>query len=174
MVNTIRILIRICLFAANPQDLPAQRQILTMCVASTFVVLFAGYKLLAPGASPILLAATHTLLLGVAWIVVLQLSRKMARWYQSASAIYGTAAIMNLVSLPIISGNIPVTSTGSGVAQPGIGAFILITLWLWEIAVTARIVKESIEIRISMAIGISLLMSFVLQFIMINMFGPGN
>lgn len=173
-MDTIRTLIRICLFAANPQDLPAKRQILTMCVAGTFIVLFVGYNLLAPGANPILLAASHTLLLGAAWLVVLQLSRKMARWYQSASAIYGTSAIMNLVSLPVISGSIPVSTDGNSAVQPGFGAFILISLWLWEIAVTARIVRESIEIRMSMAIGISLLMSFVLQFIMINLFGPGN
>ncbi|MGI9316871.1 MAG: hypothetical protein ACR2QW_06040 [bacterium] len=174
MLDTIRILIRICLFAANPQDLPAKRQTLTLCVAGTFVVLFAGYKILAPGANPVLLAASHTLLLGVAWIVLLQLSRKITRWYQSASAVYGTSAIMNLISLPIISGSLPMSATSDGAAQPGFSSFVLIALWMWEIGVTARIVRESIEIRMSMAIGISLLMSFVLQFIMINLFGPGN
>lgn len=173
MLNTIRTLIRICLFAANPQDLPADRQILTVCVAGTFIVLFVGYNMLAPGASPFLLAASHTLLVGVAWLVLLQITRKMTRWYQSASALYGTSAIMNLVSLPLIAGSIPASVTGNG-AQPGIGSFILISLWLWEIGVTARIIRESIEIRMSMSIGISLLMSFVLQFIMINLFGPGS
>lgn len=158
---------------AGPQDLPASRRFLIGCVASTLVVLFIGYRILIPGASPVPLAAIHTLLLGVSWIALLMLTGKMDRWHQSASAIYGCSAMINLVSLPIIANGIadvPVERTD----QPTAMSVIMIGLWLWELTVTARIVRESIEIRMSSAFGISLLMAFAIQFTMVSLFNQSG
>lgn len=168
-LNYIRTLARICLFTANPQDLPASRQLLVGCIAATLVVLFIGYRILIPGASPVALAALHTFLLGLSWIVLLQATGKMARWYQSASAVFGCAAIINLVSLPIISSGIAQGALQND-SRPSAMSFIMIGLWIWEVAVSARIIRASIEIRPGSAVGISLLMSFAIQFAMVSLF----
>lgn len=167
--DILRTLARICLFSAGPQDLPSSRQLLVGCVAATLVVLFIGYRMLVPGVNPLVLAAIHALLLGLGWIILLQITGKMERWHQSVSAVYGCAAILNLVSLPIVASGITNGALEQG-DRPGLVSFTLIALWIWEIGVTARIIRESIEVRLGSAIGISLLMSFALQFAMVSMF----
>jgi hypothetical protein len=173
MGSTIQTLIRICLLMANPQDLPASREFLIGCVAAVFTVQFMGYNILGGDTNPLLLAAGNTALLGVCWIIVLQLGRRMDRWHQSACAIYGSAAIIDMVSLPIITSTIDLTNVEtSGLNDTS--KLVLIGIWAWGIAVTARIVSETLEIRLLRATGISIAMSFALQLAMSSMFGPAG
>lgn len=171
MMSALATLFRICLLKASPQDLPASRKLLFGCVAATFTVLFAGYSILTDTGNPVLLAAVNTALLGMVWLVILRVSGRMDRWHQSACAIYGTATILNLVSLPIISGGLDIPSTG----QEGMGEMsrlIIIGLWIWEVAVTARITRETLEISLPLSIILSIALSFAVQMAMLTLFGP--
>lgn len=171
--RTFQTLIRICLFLGKPQDLPPSRELLVGCVAATFAVLFIGYSLLLSRGNTFLLAASNTALIGVGWIIVLQLARKMDRFHQSACAIYGTAALLNLVSLPIISAGLNAADASGGEISENLRV-IIFGLWAWEIAVTARITRETLEIRLVLAVFISIALSFGLQLAMEPLFGAGS
>ena len=169
VINTLRTLVRICLFMAGPQDLPSSRELLVGCIALAFAVLFVGYTMLSVEGNTFLLAASNAALIGIGWIIVLQLARKMERWHQSASAIYGTTAILNLVSLPIITSGISAAEFGDGQIPQNL-RLIIFGLWAWEIAVTARITRTTLEIGLGFAVIISIAMSFGLQLIMAPLF----
>lgn len=170
MLPSITTLIRICLLVARPQDLPASREFFYLCVAAAFAILFMGYSILAGTGNPLLLAAINTALLGVIWLVILQVAGRTDRWIQSASAIYGSAAILNLISLPIITSGLDIPSMDKeGISETS--RLVIIGLWAWEVAVTARITRETLEINLPLAVILSVAMSFVLQMAMVTMFG---
>lgn len=173
MRNALRTLIRICLLAAKPQDLPASREFLVGCIAAAFTVQFVGYNMLTEDGNPFLLAAINTALMGVTWVILLQFSRHMDRWHQSASAIYGCMAIINLVSLPVIAWSIDLTGMEDGGLSDS-ARLIVIGLWAWEIAVSARIIRETLEIRMPLAVAIGIALSFALQIVMVFLFGPAS
>ncbi len=173
MRSAFSTLIRICLLTAKPQDLPASREFLVGCIAAAFAVQFIGYNALTKDGNPFLLAASNTALLGVGWIIVLQVARKMERWHQSAIALYGSTAILNLVSLPIITASLDMSAIdGGGLSESS--RLVVIGLWAWEIAVTARIIRETLEIRLPLAVGVGIAMSFALQIVMVSLFGPAS
>ncbi len=169
VTSTIKTLILICLFRAGPQDLPSSRELLVGCIAAAFAVLFIGYSLLAVGGNTFLLAASNAALIGIGWLIVLQLGRKMQRWHQSACAIYGTTALLNLVSLPIITSGLNAAEIGSGEISQNL-RIVIFGLWAWEIAVTARIARATLEIRMGLAVIISIALSFGLQLTMEPLF----
>ena len=173
MRTALQTLIRICLLAAKPQDLPASREFLVGCIAAAFSVQFVGYNMLTENGNPFLLAASNTALLGVGWIILLQITRRMERWHQSACAIYGSTAIINLASLPIIAWSLDLTGVESGGLSDS-ARLIVIGLWAWEIAVSARIIRETLEIRMPLAVAIGIALSFALQVAMVFLFGPAG
>jgi hypothetical protein len=173
MPGSIKTLLRICLFSANPQDLPQSRHFLAGCVIAAMLVLLVGYNLLPTETNPVVLAASHILFIGVSWLVLLLLTRKGERWMQSASAMYGTSAILNLVSIPLIASNDHLISPDPA-AGPNFTTFAFVSLWIWEIAVTACIIRETLEIKMRKAVFISLLMTFAMQFIMVTLFSPAR
>ncbi len=173
MPGSIQTLLRICLFSANPQDLPESRQFLTGCVVAAMLVLLVGYNMLPAETNVVVLAASHILFIGANWMILLLFFRKVDRWVQSASAIYGTSAILNLVSLPLIASNDYLVSPDSA-AGPNFTTFTFVSLWIWEIAVTACIMRETLDIKMRKAVFISLLMTFAMQFIMVTLFSPAR
>ena len=173
MLSAIPTLIRICLLVARPQDLPASREFFYLCVAAAFAILFTGYSILTGTGNPLLLAAINTALLGVIWLIVLQVAGRKDRWLQSASAIYGSAAILNVVSLPIITGGLDIPSMDNGGISET-SRLVIIGLWAWEIAITARIIRETLEINLPLAAILSIAMSFVLQMAMVTLFGSAS
>ena len=156
----------------RPQDLPAGRQFLIGCVAASFITLFFGYRLLFPIVNPLLFAIAHTLLIGVSWIALLAYCKKLERWLQSASAVFGCGAITNLVSLPIYSQALESGIAGTADA-PGPGVLLLLLPRIWELAISALIIRESIEISTGRSIGLAVIMSFAIEICLSMMFKPG-
>ncbi len=171
MPKQIQTLIRICLFKSNPQDLADSRELLIGSIAASFVVLLVGYSLLPTETSAAVLAASHVLFIGVSWMILLQITGKAARWTQSASAMYGTSACLNLVSMPLIATNDRLLSA-EPVTTPDLTMFAFVSVWIWEIVVSACIIRETIETRMRRGVFISLLMTFAMQFIMVTLFSP--
>ena len=121
--------------------------------------------------NPLLLAIAHAGLVAGSWHLLLRITGKLERWHQSISAIFGTGALLNIVSMPLI-----VTSINTGAAmdaqRPGIASYTFLLLWIWDIAITSRIVRETIEVRLLHAVGLSFVLSLVIRFVLVSLFGP--
>jgi hypothetical protein len=157
----------------KPQDLPSSRQFLVLCIAAGFITFFIGYRILFPSINPLAFSAAQTFLMGVTWITLLTYNRKISRWHQSASAMYGCSAITNLVSLPIYAHALQSGITASdGTLEAG--ALFLLLPRIWELAISALIIRETIEIRTGKSIGIAILISFAIEITLSIMFSPGK
>ncbi len=173
MVHILSILVRLCVLAGRPQDLPASRIALAGSVVAAFTVIWAGFGLLTTTSHPVLLAAAHIALLAVVWRMILKIARRIDRWHQSACALFGSLAIVHLISLPIITASLDPSSFGEGGVDTTTRS-IVVGLWAWEIAVTGRIIRETLEIRLPLAILVSILLSFALQIAMVILFGTSS
>jgi len=156
----------------KPQDLPLSRQLLVSCVAAAFVTLFIGYRILFQSISPLAFAAAHVFLIGATWIALLSYNHKMDRWHQSASAVFGCGAITNLVSLPIYAHALQSGIAGSD-GTLGPAALFLLLPRIWELAISALIIRETIEVSTGKSIGIAILISFAMEICLSIIFRPG-
>ena len=79
-------------------------------------------------------------------------------------------ALLNLVSLPVITSGLDASSVNGGEISENL-RMIIFGLWAWEIAVTARITRATLEIGLGFAVALSIGLSFGLQLTMEPLFG---
>ena len=170
MLKLFTTVVRICLFSAKPQDLDASREHLAAAVVVAIVVLFICYSALPGDRAAVVLSVTHAAVLGAAWMLLLKLHNKVPRWYQSATAVYGSSSLINLAQLPMI---LKLTeAVGSEVDRSlGSSAIAVTILWFWEIGVISSIIHQTLEIRRGMAVILAIVLSFAIQLVLIQLFG---
>ena len=144
----------ICLFQARPQDLPASR---FLFIGSLLITAITGL--------PSLILATGTL--GLAVVAVLMdvaLTLLFLRWglyflqleprfLQSATALFGTGVIFNLVAVPVQQ-TLAGAETGGG--QAVVGGLLFLVLLGWNLAVNGHILRHTLSIRLAGGIAIAL------------------
>jgi len=165
-------LIRICFLSANPQDLPASRQLVVALGAALLVVLIIGYSILPLSTSPIVLAIGHGSVIAASWFILLKLTNRMDRWRQASAALFGCNALLNLVSLPMLASGARAAESALARSETNLAVYTFMLLWFWEIAVVSRILRETLEVKNSIAIALSLLLALSTQYVLINLFGP--
>lgn len=150
MFEIIKVLFDICLFKQGPQDLPPSvwlwRVLVVVDVAVSFLMIS-----IQTGLVMSLLQATvsASLIVGFSGLM-LYLSRKWARFYQTTSALLGTDALISFFALP-------------GMASMTIGrgallAFaITIALMIWHWAVTGHIIRNALGQTWSFSLGLAFL-----------------
>jgi hypothetical protein len=161
----LNVFVDICLLRAGPQDLPA----------SSFLVLVTALLSLLTGTLVIVgtfgsldtaLAAQLLdilLLLGLLKLG-LQLTDKSARYLQTAAALFGSGALINLVTMPLqlLESGDPRVSTASELS----GLFYLVLI-IWALVVVGHIVRHALGIRmaagIMIALGYFLIVNYIVQ-----------
>jgi len=137
MIAWLRILGRIALLRAGPQDLPAgNRSLLTAMAMFAAVVLGSGRA--ADHQAP---ALDLLVALGVPFgcaAALLSLVGRLPRLNQTAAALFGTGALISLVNLPI-------WLTGAAPLPPVLAALALVALF-WSLAVDAHIWRHALEV----------------------------
>ena len=157
-------LISIIALRQGPQDLPAGRSVVLGMLA--FYVLIAALSLNL-GRTPesptaVLLLATG-LPLVLVWIV-LRLKDRVSRWEQTVSALYGTSALLSLISLPL--------NLDPG-AEPAPGLVLIsLLLFLWSFAVDAHIWRNALDTSFAAGLGVAMIL-FIFTFgIISSVAGP--
>lgn len=120
--------------------------------------------------NPIVLAVSQAGLVVGSWYLLLTFTNRLARWHQSISAIFGTSIILNIISLPLFLGNLNTLPTAAN-SQPTLTSITLVLIWLWDIAITSRIIRATIEVKTMLSIGISLMLSIAIRFVLLKFFG---
>ncbi len=166
----IHTLAKICLFVAKPQDLPPSRRVLVLTIASAVVVLFIGYSALPGERNIVPLSIAHVIAMGLVWMLILKFYNQLPRWYQSATALYGCSSLINLAQLPFVMKL--AQQVADGVTQPtGSTAMLVLTLWIWEIAVVSSIIQQTLEVRRFTAVALSLTFTFAIHLALFQFFG---
>ncbi len=89
---------------------------------------------------------------------------KEARFLQTGTAMFGTGALINLVTMPI---QLLVDSNPSGSFMHDLGALLYIVLIIWAVVILGHILRNAFEIRlwggILIALNYFLLINWLIQ-----------
>ncbi|MGZ4979663.1 MAG: hypothetical protein ACXV8O_21225 [Methylobacter sp.] len=150
MFEVIKLLFDICLFKKGPQDLPPSLWLVRLLAVLDVIVSFLMISLHADWLNSLLQAIVGTLLIvGFSWLM-LYVSRKPERFYQTCGALLGTDAVISFLALP-------------GMASMTIGrgallAFtVTIVLMVWHWAVTGHIFRNALGQTWTFSLGLAFL-----------------
>jgi hypothetical protein len=150
MFEVIKLLFDICLFKKGPQDLPPSVWLLRLLIVIDVIVSFLMVSIRTDWLNSLLQAIVGALLIvGFSWLM-LYVSQKRERFYQTGCAILGTDALISFFALP-------------GMASMMIGrgallAFILtIALMIWHWAVTGYIFRNALGQTWTFSLGLAFL-----------------
>jgi hypothetical protein len=167
----LRIFLDIVLWRRGPQDLPVSRLLLAVTVVAYVAVSIAQLALLEESASSWLFFLVVDPLLLAAWVwLLLKLYGKSERFLQTASAVFGTGAVLGLgLYLPL---QVLVMALGeapaSGIAQV-FGLLVLVTFAL----VAGRIFKLATDSNLFTGIAVALTYFMVVNLLVGLIRGPG-
>jgi hypothetical protein len=138
----IHFFIELCLLRRPPQDLPASAalfQILTLAylVVGLLVGAATGQGL---GEALVQTLVDTGLLLGLLYAGLRWLKR-LARFLQSASALLGSGAILNLLVLVPLG----MASGGDDSELTGVAALLFLALLAWSLVVTGHILRHTLD-----------------------------
>ena len=147
--------LRLCLFQAQPQDVPHSQIVFCASLGGTLLVAWLSALLLGNDGigAGFWFGLTRSVLIGGMLWLLLGLFGRTARWLQSASAIYGCGAVITGLSLPFVT-LLP--------AQPGgmhsILWLLVLGFGLWQFVVITRILRAALESGFGLAVGMTMLL----------------
>jgi len=168
MLQTIQTLLNICFFRNKPQDLPASGQLLFICITTAFIFSTIRISAVTDYGSPLVISLSQIALIGVGLKILLMLYSKPERWLQAASGLFGCSALLMLMVMPILlgSGNLDMQT-----ADLSMSKLILMAVNLWYFAIMVFILKETLEIKIILAVIITFCMELLFATVLLQMFG---
>ncbi len=153
MFAFIQPFLRLCLFNANPQDLPASRVLLNVLL---ILNVLAGLALILPtyGFSIALLETLFELVLlcGFVWIV-LQLRSVPERYLQTLNSLLGVSVIMSILVLPLVYS---LARLPEGQPPDGLTAFAYLVIFGWAIMVDAHIYRHALSTNMFIGLAVSI------------------
>jgi len=150
----------IALHRRGPEELPASTFLLVLVLAASLLAAFAALQLAPPleQRAALLLAFDTAVYGGFIW-GVLKAFDHGPRFKQTATALFGTDALLNLLSLPLLLWTRGLDSVGAATTAPTIFRLLLIA-WSIDIAgyVLSRGIGRPYVLGVSIMIGYVLLM----------------
>ncbi len=172
MYALVRPFVDICLLRLRPQDLPASRVLLVLTLAMhTLTGIVASAQVL-PVASAVLAGITGTLLLSTMVVLLLALQRRQARIMQTLSALAGSLALLDIVSLPLNSWWDHVHDGGS-VSNP-LPALLLLALLGWNLGVIGHVLRHALGVAWFIGVGIGFAFYVIFMDVMKSLFPFGG
>ncbi|KAF0281117.1 hypothetical protein [Spiribacter roseus] len=148
--TTLQTLTALVLLRAGPQDLPFSTGLMGAAIAATAVINVPIIQRFTPDTSALLqislLAVYNLAFLGV----VLWLTGRGPRFIQSATALFGTDAVISLVGLPVLM------LIGRPDEASALGALAFLGLLVWNIAVVSHIFRATLEWATPLSLGLTL------------------
>jgi hypothetical protein len=154
--------VNLCLLRATPQQLPGSNALFGLlfvinALVGTVMMAISGLELI-----PALTVSLFELvfMLGVLR-VALMLYGHPGRYGQSASAIMGSSALVNLMALPLVG--------IGGQADEG-GAMLLLGLIVWSVVVLGHILRHTFDMTPGQGFAVAALYWFVSYFLIVSLF----
>jgi hypothetical protein len=155
VIELFRVFVDIALWRKGPQDLPPSMLLLAAVVALNCALTLLFGMLLPRPEGPFALRTAFEVALGLAWIwALLAIFGRAARFLQTATAIFGTSALLTPPVLALIAVVLKL-GQGSPLAAPVL--FALLGVLVWYVLITAHILRSALELKLFVAIVLTLL-----------------
>ena len=163
----LRLYIGLCLFLTRPQDLPVSLRFAWLSVAAAFGSYLMG-NIWLQHRHWLLASVVQVLLLGALLWLLLYLFRLRNRWLQAASAIYASSALLHLVALLAL----PAAPVDPGAVAMSTAEWVVtLGVKLWFFAVMTYLMREILDLKLTLAIVITLVLEMAFALVLFGLFG---
>jgi hypothetical protein len=166
VVALLNLFVDICLFRKGPQDVPASAILVGLAGAVYWLVGFSVLRMNSPPGISVGQTTVELLLMVALLLLALALRGVTARLPQTFIAMAGTGTLLTLIAWPLVAWALRQQHDVAAAQIPGL---LLLLLILWSLAVTAHILRHALEIRLPVAVllsvtylGISMAVSTIL------------
>lgn len=148
----------------GPQDLPSGNRVLLTCLGLYALITSVSLMNSARDIHPaLLLAIAMVVPIVLAWIV-LKWRGLTARWEQTVSALFGSSAVLSIISLPL--------NLLSGDQPTALPALVLLVVFFWSFAVDAHIWRHALNVAYSTGLAVAAIFLGVTLIILNFLAGP--
>ncbi len=155
MLDLLRVFVDIALWRRGPQHLPASGLLLLITAAVYCALTLAFGSIVSRPEDRLEMRTALELGLGIGWIwLMLALFGRSQRFFQTATAILGTTALLTPLVLGLQGGLVRLGQTHV-LTVPLL--FGLLTVVVWYLLITAHILRSALEVSLFVAILLTLL-----------------
>jgi hypothetical protein len=147
----------ICRLSKGPQDIPASKNLLTLCLVTYGLLSVQLAELSQPIDKAVLAGGLEVVLIMIFSLALLQIRGKSSRWVQTVTALAGTGIIISIIAIPLylfigVGADNAATSEGF----QGLGLLFLAILACWNITIMGHILRHSLDINMFSAIVLAI------------------
>jgi hypothetical protein len=168
LLTLFRAFFDVCRLRKGPQDLPASPELLSLSLLAYAAAVALLTMLSKPPAVAVGASLMETALLAGINFVLLALRGFDGRWVQTTTAMAGTGVLFTLFAMPLFAG-MSGDGTGAG-AVPALLYAALLLLVVWNVAVTAHILRHALTVPFPAAIVIAAAYAWVVAAAVAGMF----
>jgi hypothetical protein len=155
VIRLLQLFIDICLLRAKPQDLPVSSFLFGLTIVVALVTAIPGLVLTMKSISTALAAAAmNTVLVLIFLRGGLYFMKMEPRFLQTATALFGSGAMLDLLAIPVYLMLVP--EPGTNVASL-LGSLFFLLLLVWSLIVAGHILRHSLEIKLGGGVAIAVL-----------------
>jgi hypothetical protein len=136
--------IDLCLFRANPSDLPASPSLLKITLLSYFTLGVIINQLDATWLTSLFVSLADVLIMVMVAYLLLNYRGFQARYTQTLTALAGTGCCISIIGFPILWQFYQLDSEKQAVSFL---LLLLVALLLWSLMITAQIFRYSLDVK---------------------------
>ncbi len=164
MLNLLTRLGAIVMLRLGPQDLPAGRATLLICISLYVMVTALSLGLRETDSNPVLVLLVAVAVPLIAARLLLAWRRRPTRYEQTLSALFGTSALLSAITMPL--------SQAAGTEPSVPVALALLLIFFWSFAVDAHIWRHALDIVFSSALALTVILFALSLFLINTLAGP--
>ena len=158
MLKLFNFFLDVCLLRRAPQDLPASTSLFAVSVALSVIVGAIGVADVIKGVSALAAAMLDAVIALVMLRLVLMIQNHIARFLQTATAVFGSSVILGLIALPL---QLVIGDAGNESPMAPFVSVAYLLLLIWVQVVIGHILRHALNISLSLGIGLALTYSIV-------------
>ncbi len=155
MLPLLRLFWLLCQLRAGPQDVPASPALLRLVMLASLISGILAHVTMTSLPDGVLRTAVSLALSLLFWSVTLQALGRQSRQLQTLTAVFGCAALMNLLLFLLLL-VLPAPKEGSALA-----ASLVLLLASWSLLINGNILRHALEWSLAAAIALALLLFFL-------------
>lgn len=171
MKPLLKLFFNICLLRSKPQDVPASNALmlsmLLATIASGVPAIIGAVGGLAPA---LVIGLIDVVLILVLLKIFLRLTGLSSRLLQTATALFGTGVIINMLSIPI---QLMLDVSSENSANQFLGALFYFVLLAWSLVIMGHILRHSFKLQLSSGVLVAM-GYFMLINTLVRMFLPAG
>jgi hypothetical protein len=155
VVELIKVFVDIALWRKGPQDLPSSVLLLLIVIAIYCALTFTFGQLMPRPEGSFVFRTAVELALGLGWIwAMLALFGRTARFLQTATAMFGASALLTPPVLALLTIVLKLGQSNPVVVPL---LFALLAVLVWYVLITAHILRSALELKLFVAVILTLL-----------------